>query len=61
MNVWIMLRLLGKYGNKAYKFVTQEAAKAKAQKDANYYRCDVIGKDEKKSLDAAADAFSNRE
>ena len=59
MNVWIMLRLLGKYGNKAYKFVTEDAAKA-AQED-NYYRCDVIQEDEKISNDQEDVAFQNRE
>lgn len=61
MNVWIMLRLLAKYGNKAYNFVNTYHVTSN-----EYYRAEEIEEDdeEKEAKEADDDddqAWANRE
>ena len=45
-NVFVMLRLLAKYGKKAQKFVEVDEKKCKDDKERIYYRCEEIQEDE---------------
>ena len=59
MNVWIMLRLLAQYGNKAYHYVDQ--AKDYTEDPDEFYRCEEIGEDDEKAQESDDDAWENRD